>query len=95
MPALGCAQAQSWGYVYTGYVVMHLQKKSLALRCFLWAKLGATISLVFVPLCLGGEIVMPGPHHKDTKAQRKIFWITIPTQFSEELKVYERRFRST
>ena len=32
----------------------------------------ATISLVFVPLFLCGEIVMLGTHHKGTKAQRKI-----------------------
>jgi len=35
-------------------------------------------------LCLRGEIGVHGPHHKDTKAQRKFLGRTIPTQFSEE-----------
>jgi len=33
-------------------------------------------------LCLWGEIGMLGPHHKDSKTQRKILWSTIPSKFS-------------
>jgi len=32
-----------------------------------------TISLVFVPWCLCGEIGMLGPHHKDTKQHDSFF----------------------
>jgi len=41
-------------------------------------------------LCLRGEIGMHGPHHKDTKAQRKFLGRIIPTQFSEEPDAYAR-----
>ena len=43
----------------------------MVLRCFPWVIHGQHLSLVFVPLCLCGEIGMLGPHHKGAKAQRK------------------------
>jgi len=60
---------------------------SLAFCClgsslFSVGKPGDTISSS--SLCLRGEIGVHGPHHKDTKAQRKFLGRTIPTQFSEE-----------
>jgi len=61
-------------------------EEKMVLCCFPWVILGYHLSLVFVPLCLRGEIVMLGPHHKGTKARRKNLCSTLPTQFSEEPK---------
>jgi len=66
----------------------------MTLRCVLWANLGYYLFIVFVALCLGGKIRMLRPHHKDTKAQRKILCGKSPTQLSEEPVLFYPAMRS-